>query len=215
MRKLFFLLAFLPALLYSQVPTDGIFKSPLTAAKRPRFEEVCAAMAAHPVVRGDFVQTKTISRLNRTLVSRGVFTIARNAGMIWDTRSPYPSLMAVGKDYLVEIAGGKKNRMDASGNMTFVRISETMSSVFSGNAALLSANFEIYFAESGGSWTLGLIPKDTAIRQFAAAIILKGSAAEVNSLRFYEQRGDTVSYELSNQTYAQELTIDEKACFSS
>ncbi|MDR2768755.1 MAG: outer membrane lipoprotein carrier protein LolA [Treponema sp.] len=214
--KFFFLLAFLPALLCAQVPRDKIFNSPLTEAKRRRFEAICAVMAAHPVARGDFVQTKTISRLGRTLVSRGVFTIARGEGMIWDTRSPYPSIMALGKDYLVEIAGGKKRRMDASGNMTFVRIAETMSAVFSGNIASLTANFEIYFAETERSWTLALVPKDGAIRQFAAAIIMEGESASsaVKSLRFYEQGGDTVSYELSNQTYAQTLNADEKACLS-
>ncbi|MDR2181073.1 MAG: outer membrane lipoprotein carrier protein LolA [Treponema sp.] len=212
--KLLFTLVLLPALLCAQVPRGEIFNSPLTEARRGRFEALCAAMAAHPVVRGDFVQTKTISRLGRALVSRGVFTIARGEGMIWDTRSPYPSMMALGKDFIVEITGGTKKRVDVSGNQTFVRIAETMSAVFSGAGAPLDANFEIYFAESGESWTLGLVPRDGAIRQFAPAIIMKGNNAELTSLRFYEQGGDTVSYEFSNQTYARSLTADEKALLS-
>ncbi|MDR1388914.1 MAG: outer membrane lipoprotein carrier protein LolA [Treponema sp.] len=193
---------------------EGIFKSPLNSANRPRFREICRGISSQPVVRGDFVQTRTIKSLGRTLVSSGVFTISRE-GMIWDTRKPYPSITAVGRDYLVEINGGKKTRLETAGNAAFVRIAETMSAVFSGDAKALEEGFEVYFAESNGAWSLGLIPRDPLIKQFAPAIIIKGSSGtHIASLFFQEQKGDTISYALSNQQFAQSLTDDEKACFS-
>jgi hypothetical protein len=205
----------LPVLLTGQTPVkpdDAVFRYPLNGETRPRFNSICAALAEHRVIRGQFVQTKTLKRLGRSLVSRGVFAVDAERGMIWDTKTPFPSVMAVGRDFLVQSSGGRSTRLDAAGNETFIRISETMSAVFIGDSKKLTGNFDVYFTESGGNWKLGLLPKDSSIKAFAGAIVMKGDSA-VKEVMLYEQSGDTVLYELKGHSYPAALSAEEKAYF--
>jgi hypothetical protein len=140
-RHVFFCTLFLlgGVFLYAQVPAgaEAVFAFPLGDAGRARFNELCADLSGHPFVRGTFSQTKTISSLNRSLVSEGNFIIAADMGMVWDTLAPFPSTLAVGRDYLVQSTpSGTKTRLNAAGNETFLRFSDTISAVFSASAAL-------------------------------------------------------------------------------
>jgi outer membrane lipoprotein-sorting protein len=198
-------------LVFAQSP---VFQHPLNGANRPRFIQVCDDLAKHPVIKGNFEQIRTISRLNRSLVSRGAFIIAADLGMVWDTKTPFPSTMAVGRDFMVQSTpSGVKTKMDARGNETFLRMAETISSVFSGNAQRLLGNFDTYFEESRGIWTIGLVPSEKSIRSFAAQITMSGDSA-LRSIHLYEQNGDSISYTLSDHTYPQGLSTAEKALFS-
>ncbi|MDR2211841.1 MAG: outer membrane lipoprotein carrier protein LolA [Spirochaetaceae bacterium] len=208
-RGIFFVI---PALLWTQ-PADDVFTHPLNEETLPRFNRICTAMAAHRIMRGRFVQTKTLNRLGRSLVSHGSFAVDVDRGILWDTRSPYPSVMAVGRDFLVQSSGGRTTRLETGDNAAFVRISETMGAVFTGDAKKLTGNFEVFFTEQGGGWKLGLVPKDNAIRSFAKAIVMSGDSA-VKRVTLYEQNGDTVLYELSDHSYPPSLNTDERAYFS-
>jgi hypothetical protein len=55
--------------------------------------------------------------------------------MVWDTVSPFPSTMAVGRDFIIQTGlGGTKSKLDARGNETFISLADTISAIFSGNA---------------------------------------------------------------------------------
>jgi outer membrane lipoprotein-sorting protein len=193
---------------------EDFFRFPLSAESRPRFEEVCRNLAKEPVVAGFFTQTKTISRLNRALVSEGDFVIAAGTGMIWDTRKPFPSTMAVGRDFMIQSTpSGTRTRLDAGGNETFLRFSDTISAVFSGDARKLIDNFEIYFNPAGSSWTLGLLPKEKVIQNFAVRITLEGDAV-IRRITLYEQNGDSTRYELAEHRFPGGLSAGEKALFT-
>jgi outer membrane lipoprotein-sorting protein len=193
---------------------EDFFRFPLTAESRPRFEEVCEALAKEPVVTGVFTQTKTIIRLNRSLVSEGNFIIATGQGMVWDTRKPFPSILTVGRDFMIQsVPSGTKTRLEALGNETFLRFSDTISAVFSGDSRKLTDNFEIYFSPAGSSWTLGLLPKEQAIRNFAARITMEGDTV-IRRIILYEQNGDLIRYELAGQQFPGDLGPNEKALFT-
>jgi outer membrane lipoprotein-sorting protein len=213
----------IPALLWTQTPRDGaprdgaprggVFDHPLTGETRRRFTAVCEAMAEHRLMRGNFVQTKTLKRLNLSLVSQGIFVVDAGQGIIWDTRSPYSSVMAVGRDFVVQSSAGRTTRLDTADNAAFVRISETMSAIFTGDIQKLTGNFKLFFTEEGKAWTLGLLPNDAAIRSFARAIVINGDSA-LRTVILYEQNGDTVTYELSDHSYPSVLSSNEKAYFA-
>jgi hypothetical protein len=186
------------------------------------FRTTCSRLAEHPVVRGNFEQEKILSRLNRSLKSSGNFIIASGLGMVWDTVKPFPSTLALGKDYIIQSrSGGQKTVLSAQGNETFLRMAEVISAIFSGNSRGLIDNFNIYYSGNAGvsdaggaaSWELGLIPRDTAIGVFAEKIIMKGSAT-IRSILIYERNGDSVQYVLTNHNYPAELNSNEKALFA-
>jgi hypothetical protein len=212
----FFLL--FSGLAYAQTPAGEVFAFPLGESSRPRFNELCAALSGHPFVRGTFSQTKTISSLRRSLVSEGNFIIAADMGMVWETLTPFPSTLTAGRDYLVQSTpSGTKTRLDARGNETFLRFSDTISAVFSGNAQKLLDNFTVYFTESGDVWTMGLVPSEKAIRSFAARIIMSGEAppgeALIRTVILHEQNGDSIRYTLSGHRFPVSLDANERAFF--
>jgi hypothetical protein len=203
----------IPVFIVAQTLDDDVFRYPLNNESRSSFNRICAAMAEHRVMRGQFVQTKTLARLGRDLVSRGNFAVDAELGMLWDTQSPFPSVMAVGRDFIVQTSGGRKSRLDARGNETFIRISQTMSALFTGDSKKLADNFELFFTENGVHWNLGLIPKDSSIRSFAALIIMRGDS-NVRQVVLHDQEGGSVVYDLSGHSYPATLSSDEKAYFT-
>jgi outer membrane lipoprotein-sorting protein len=191
-----------------------VFRFPLGTETLARYGEVSRTLAEHPVVTGTFTQTRTLSRVNRTMVSSGEFIIAAGTGMVWDTRAPFPSVMAVGRDYIVQSTPrGTRTRLEARGNETFLSLADTISAVFTGDAHRLQEDFDNYFTESAGSWFLGLIPREKTVRTFAAQITMSGDSV-IRSITLREQNGDTVRYELSGHRFPESLTPDEKALFS-
>ncbi|MDR0494535.1 MAG: outer membrane lipoprotein carrier protein LolA [Treponema sp.] len=214
--KYFYLIifAFLSGGLQAQSPAEDVFRYPLETKTLDAFKTTCSRLAEHPFTTGNFEQEKTLSRLQRSLKSSGTFIIAADLGMVWDTAKPFPSTLALGKDYLMQSRpGGKKTILSAQGNETFIRMAEVLSAVFSGRSQGLLDNFEIYYSGSPAAWELGLSPKDGAIGSFAEKIIMKGDTA-IRYITVHEQGGDTIRYILSGHSYPEELSIHEKALFS-
>jgi hypothetical protein len=186
------------------------------------FLALCKELADKPVIKGDFKLSRYIASIDRTLVSSGTFIISADKGMIWDTKKPFTSVMAVGSDYIIQISrSGKRSVVSAEGNETFLRIASVIKSLFSGNPDALEKNFVIDFNESGSdnlSWTLKLSPKDVAIRDFASLFTLSGTGGNIQRLEMSapssnSPNGDSTVYLLSNQTRASELTPAEEALF--
>ena len=201
---------------------EDIFRYPLQPENLPTFKETTARLAEHPIVKGNFEQEKVLNRLGRSLKSSGDFIIAADMGMVWDTKKPFPSTLALGKDYLVQSRqGAQKTVLSAQGNETFLRLAEVISAVFSGNTQGLLDNFEVFFA--GGAlagvpgddktWNIGLSPLDKAISSFAARITMSGDSA-IRFITIHELNNDIIKYRLSGHSYPTELDAHEKALFS-
>jgi hypothetical protein len=101
----------------------------------------------------------------------------------------------------------------AQGNETFIRLAEILSAVFSGHSQRLQDNFEIYFTQGGAGWEMGLFPLDKAVASFAERITIAGDTV-MGAIAIYEQNGDRITYQLSNQHFKAELSGDEKAFFT-
>ena len=193
---------------------EDVFRHPLKPETMSAFNSTSGRLAEHPIVRGNFEQEKILSRLNRSLMSSGNFIIAVELGMVWDTLKPFPSTLALGKDYLVQSRpGGQKAVLSAQGNETFIRLADVISAVFSGRTQRLLDNFEVYYLGSASDWELGLLPKDKAIASFAARITMKGDSA-IRSILINEQNGDSITYVMSNHSYPSELAPHEKSFFT-
>jgi hypothetical protein len=188
-------------------------------AENLTMQKVSAELSRHKVSRGNFVQTKKISSIGRTLKSSGKFVFCSD-GIVWKTQRPFPSTLALGGGVMIQIsADGKKSVTDMGANETFKNISASLQAVFSGDMNSLEENFEIFFAEkSGGVWNAKLLPKDKNFSAAVSEIFIEGifSSAEcvMNSVSVEEKSGDRILYEFSETQYAQELSADEKSIFA-
>jgi hypothetical protein len=210
----FILLSFFTPGLWAQNQAEDIFNHPLKPETRNAFNLTCVQLAEHPIVRGNFEQEKKLNRLNRSLKSSGNFIIVSDTGMVWETLKPFPSTLALGKDFLIQSRpGGKKTVLNAQGNETFVRLAEVLSAVFSGNSQKLLDGFEVYYSGTSAAWELGLAPVDKAIAAFIGKIVMQGGKA-IHSIVIHEQNGDSIVYFLSNHNYPMELSVNEKEFFT-
>ncbi|GMO12694.1 MAG: hypothetical protein Ta2A_22780 [Treponemataceae bacterium] len=204
--------------LYAQ---SGLFDSPVTptSANNAKFKAVCALISAKSVVKGNFSLTKTVLAKNekRELVSSGTFLISAELGMVWNTELPVKSGVIAGKDFMILVApNGKRNVVDSNGNKTFVSIADALSAIFTGKTENLSANFTVFFLETGGIWTIGLEPKDAALKKMIARILISGASGSgaIQKLILDSASGGSDAYALSSHSFLGELTVEERAFFN-
>lgn len=189
-------------------------------SKALTLETVCARLAEKPNTTGDFTQIKTLSANGRKLKSSGKYIFCQE-GIMWKTEKPFPSSLILTKDTMVQIsANGSKSVMNGKDNQIFSNISETLSSVFSGNAEQLKKNFVCEFSETGNNgWALVLTPKDSTIAAVMKTLTLSGeynkktNETAMSSLLMTEASDNTILYEFINQNYPKELSEDEKKYF--
>ncbi len=178
------------------------------------FSSVCATISEKKVTKGSFVQTKSIKKMKREVVSKGTFIIAAGEGIFWNTEKPFPSKTAVTSSAVIQTsASGKKSVMKAGGNQTFEEFSGILSSVFEGNHENIEKNFTVDFQQKEqGEWTATLTPKTDILKKFATDIVMTGNKS-LKTLTINEKSGDFLKYEFSNQTYSDSLSENEKSLF--
>lgn len=189
----------------------------LFAQNTQNLDSVCESLASHPNTTGDFTQIKTIQTNGRKLKSTGKFIIAAD-GILWSTEKPIYSSLVLTKTAVVQTAAnGKKTVLSGKDNEIFKNISETLTSVLSGNVTELKKNFNCEFTMKNNSeWLISLEPKDSTVASVMKKLELSGSYKEyavLTSLVMSEASGNTISYEFINQKYPEELSEDEKQIF--
>jgi len=210
-NKLFLCLFFVLSPVWAQ---EDVFRHPLTPQTMVTFNAASANLAQNPIIKGNFVQERYMSRLNRSLISSGNFIIAAEQGMVWETLRPFPSTMILGNDFIIQSRpDGRKSVLGAQGNETFTQLSGVISSIFSGQSQRLLENFEVYFLGSVSNWNMGLLPRSSVVASFVMKITMSGDSA-IRSIRIFEQNGDVITYTLSNHSYPAALNDHEAAFFS-
>ena len=189
----------------------------LSAQSAATLEGVCASLASRPNTVGDFIQTKTIQTNGRKLKSTGKYIICPE-GILWRTEKPIPSSLILTKDTMIQIsANGNKTVMSGKDNQIFANISETLSSVFSGDVAALKKNFVCEFSsDQNDNWSVCLTPKDKTIASVMKTLVLSGTNlknAVMTNLVMTEASENAITYEFINQKYPEELSADEKQNF--
>ena len=198
-------------ILFITLVTGALFAQNLT------LETVCTSLAARPNTTGDFAQTKTLQTNGRKLKSTGKYIICPQ-GILWKTEKPVASSLILTKNTMVQIsANGNKSVMNGKDNQIFANISETLSSVFSGDVAALRKNFNCVFSsEENGNWSVMLTPKDSTIASVMKTLELSGTTKPETAMTLLvmtEASGNTITYEFTNQKYPEELSADEKQNF--
>ncbi len=190
---------------------SDVFKKPLTETSKPALLESIAVLTASPLTVGNFKQTRNIKKLNRDFVSTGSFAIDREAGIVWDTEKPFPSVLWVGDNAIVQwdVNRNVKKTMAAKDNPVFAEFSGTIQSVFSGKFDELARNFDIFFV-AGDSFSVGLVPKEKAVARVIASIVLSGRT-ELEKVTIVDGEGNLVVYDFSAQAHFKDLDSVEGA----
>ena len=167
-----------------------------------------------PVLRGEFEQSKQVQGFAKPLVSRGSFLVARERGVLWQTRTPFASQLRLTRDEIVATQNGAVAfRLDASKEPSVRVINGLMFSLLNGDLGGLAEHFRIEGAAEGRAWRLQLVPRQAALARLMNRIELAGDQ-HVRSIRIDEANGDRTAIRFSAQSSEPAaLQADEAARF--
>lgn len=177
-----------------------------TPAEGDPLDQVQARVESSAVLRGAFVQRKTLQGFNNPLRSSGRFLVARGVGVIWDTHEPFDSTLVIGASTIrlddVEQLDGEQPAV--------ARINQLLVAAMAGELPTLRTSFAIDAELSDVSWALRLTPHDTAMAQVITAIEMTGDR-HVEKIRIFDGDGNCTDIELSAHSAQPPALTDEEA----
>ena len=167
-----------------------------------------------PVVRGQFIQFKTVQGFRQPLKSSGDFVVARGKGIAWQVRQPFASTLIVTSDSLLSRAadGSVSMQMSARDEPVLRTINAMLFAVMAADLVQLSQYFEMTGRVQGAGWTLHLVPRDAMLAQWLRAIDIGGQQF-VREVQLQEASGDRSQIQIVNPLAEQALGARDAALF--
>jgi hypothetical protein len=169
----------------------------LSSARAPAEapDPVLAAIAGRlerpAVVRGRFVQTRSIAGLARPLVARGRFVVVRGEGVLWDTEEPFPQQLRIGpRGAYLEGAGGGTSLVGSAPGPAMRELNRVLGALFEADFSVLSGYFRAQGDLSGTGWHVSLQPRAGTLERVFSSIALQGDAL-VREIELREANGDS------------------------
>ncbi len=169
-----------------------------------------------PVVRAHFEQTRTIKDLPQPLRSQGEMLIARDSGLLWDQKAPFPMTLLLDDKRMVQVINGQPPQtITAENNPQMFQFNHLLRALFQADRKVLEENFRIDFKDPGeGRWSLVLTPTTTPLDKIFASLDLSG-ATYVESIVLNDKQGDRTAIALSrHQLTPASLTDAERQRFA-
>lgn len=195
-------------------PVVLLLLSPLVSAVT--LDELQQRFTAQPVVRAHFNQTRTIKDLPQPLRSQGEMLIARDTGLLWDQKTPFPMLLILNDKRMVQVINHQPAQViTAENNPQMFQFNHLLRALFQADRKVLEQNFRIDFQDKGqGRWTLRLTPTTTPLDKIFATISLAGQTY-LESIQLNDKQGDRTDIALSqHQLTPATLTYDERQRFA-
>ncbi|MCR5290029.1 MAG: outer membrane lipoprotein carrier protein LolA [Treponema sp.] len=189
-------------------------------AKEHDFTTICASLSSYYYTTGSFIQKKTMPKIQRTLISRGIFVVSKKDGIVWDTEKPFSSVVVVSPRGLLQKNSIGTVSMGGQNNVSFAHIYTTIASVFNGDTDTLQQAFFVEFEsqtnDKSAQWKVVLTPKESSIKSFIDHLEVVGSftdSATIDTVSLYEVSGGIITYEFINQIHPEQLTDEQKNYF--
>ncbi|EAO0164618.1 outer membrane lipoprotein carrier protein LolA [Salmonella enterica] len=195
-------------------PVVLLLLSPLVSAVT--LDELQQRFTEQPVVRAHFDQTRTIKDLPQPLRSQGEMLIARDTGLLWDQKTPFPMLLILNDKRMVQVINHQPAQViTAENNPQMFQFNHLLRALFQADRKVLEQNFRIDFQDKGqGRWTLRLTPTTTPLDKIFATISLAGQTY-LESIQLNDKQGDRTDIALSqHQLTPATLTHDERQRFA-
>jgi hypothetical protein len=175
---------------------------------------VRARLEAHPEVRMEFVQTRTIVGLAKPIVTRGRLFLWHKQGVLWQVEQPYRVSYAVGQDVITEIAAdGTRTVRTERDAPAAARISRAVRAAVGGDASALNGWFETEARLDGARWQLTLTPRQTQLARQIKTIRL-GGGEFLEDVRIDAVNGDETRIEFRNHQAGAPTEQERRAFFS-
>jgi len=196
------------------LPLLALLISPFVSAVT--LDELQQHFTEQPVVRAHFEQTRTIKDLPQPLRSSGEMLIARDSGLLWDQKAPFPMTLLLDDTRMVQAINGQPPQtITADNNPQMFQFNHLLRALFQADRKVLEENFRIDFKDLGnGRWSLLLTPTTTPLDKIFASMDL-GGATYLESIVLNDKQGDRTDIALSrHQLTPASLTDAERQRFA-
>ncbi|MCK7341608.1 LolA family protein [Enterobacter cloacae] len=196
------------------LPLLALIFSPLVSAVT--LDELQQRFAEQPVVRAHFEQVRTIKDMPQPLRSQGEMVIARDSGLLWDQKAPFPMTLLLDDKRMVQTINGQPPQtITADNNPQMFQFNHLLRALFQADRKVLEDNFRIEFKDLGeGRWSLVLTPTTTPLNTLFTTLDL-GGATYLESVRLNDKQGDRTDITLSRHRLTPaSLTDDERQRFA-
>ena len=178
--------------------------------------ELQQRFASQPVIRADFVQTRTIAGMAQPLISRGELLVAQPQGLWWHQRTPFAMTLLLDDKRMVQTLNGQPPQtVTAEANPQMFQFNHLLRALFEADERALRENFTIDFQDKGDArWSLALTPKSAPLNKIFRRIDLSGETF-LERIDLNDAQGDRTHIELSNtRTQPPQLSAEERARFA-
>ena len=151
-------------------------------------------------IQSDFTQTKKLSVLDNTIISKGHLAFKAPNLVKWEYTTPYKNSAIFKDDKLLVNNEGKKDEMDLSSNRLFRSLNTLIVNSIKGDM-FDETQFEISYFSSGAHYLVKFIPKDKRLKKFISTFELKfdKTSSQVNEVKLIEPNDDYTVIEFKNK----------------
>ncbi|MEO8743374.1 MAG: outer membrane lipoprotein carrier protein LolA [Lysobacteraceae bacterium] len=170
-------------------------------------DSVRERLAKPAVLRGTFEQSRHLQGFHNPLVSQGDFVVARDRGVLWETRKPFPSTTVISKDRVLtrHADGSSEVVVDTAHAPAASMANALMLAMLGGDLDTLSKSFALQQSDlPDGTWRLELSPRASGLAHVFTRIVLQGDRY-VRSVHLDEKGGDStdITFQSITETPAQ------------
>ena len=147
-------------------------------------------LAKHKGGKAKFVEKKTISLLDKPVVSTGEMTYIAPAYLEKRTLTPKPEILILDKDMLSIERDKQKLSINLSNQPEALAFIDSIRGTLTGNRAALEKNYGLYLSGTSDKWVLTLLPSEPKIAALVLRIVVTGSKSQIRSIENLQADGD-------------------------
>jgi outer membrane lipoprotein-sorting protein len=147
-------------------------------------------LAKHKGGKAKFVEKKTISLLDKPVVSTGEMSYIAPAYLEKRTLTPKPEILILDKDMLSIERDKQKLSINLSNQPEALAFIDSIRGTLTGNRAALEKNYGLYLSGTSDKWVLTLLPSEPKIAALVLRIVVSGSKNQIRSIEYLQADGD-------------------------
>ena len=166
----------------------------------PKVALACGRLDPGQILRGRFVQTRTLQGFTRPLISEGHFVLSPGRGLIWRAEKPFAVTTLISSAGIVQLVQGNETLRLPSSRMPMLgQLYDMLGGAMAGDWHALERDFTVARSGEAQAWQVTLTPRhaDNAAMPFTAinasggclveAVELLKPGGDADRLRFVDQ----------------------------
>ena len=122
--------------------------------------QLATPLKAGMVLRGHFIQERSLQGFQAPLKSEGSFVVAAGQGLIWTVEKPFPTVTVITPAGLVQNAQGTETLRLPAARIPFIaHFYDMLSGTMTGDLSGLKQQFDVQMTGTSENWSLHLTPK--------------------------------------------------------